>query len=218
MQLKKNGPISYFVQGSTPKVFFRSGTHGDENGVIDSVWDAIHKHLDRLPDFLFIPEVSPSAVLSGTRANEHNLDMNRGFVEDSQEPEVIANMSIVKDFQFDLSFDFHEDISGFYFYDSEQMDDQGLARVRTGVNKLGVGLYSGIDDPDDPALVFKVEGGYTPKWIEKYDPNAGFYDSWTMKNDLVRRSITVEIPKELSVVGKKRLVNLLFDELVLPLI
>ncbi len=87
--------LKYFIKGSNPRLLIHSGTHGDEWGVIEPVKLAVKKYEDQLPDFVFVPEVSPSAVMNRTRVNSGSVDLNRSFTEGTNESEVLANMKII---------------------------------------------------------------------------------------------------------------------------
>ncbi len=217
MNIKHSGPITYFVQGGKPKLLLLSGTHGDEYGVIEAVKGSIRKYLSQLPEFVFIPEVSPSAVSNRTRVNNNGIDLNRSFGDSSLEPETIANMEIVKDNSFDLCVSFHEDpgISEFYFYDSGMMDESDLALIRSGVQTLGIKLYDGVDDPSDPYLANMVNGGYISSPADTLSGNDS-YENWSLNKGIVKRTLTMEVPGTISMERKTALVNLLFEDLILP--
>ena len=121
---KNLGTINYFQKGKSPKLLLMSGTHGDEYGVIQPLKNIIDKYSEKLPDFIFIPEFSPTAVKLKTRRNKFNHDVNRNFFENTDDPEAKTVMNIVANFNFKMGISFHEDIEydSFYMYDSEKMD------------------------------------------------------------------------------------------------
>src|SRR3989344_8617189 len=92
-----NPDFYYFLKGSHPKLLIHSGTHGDEYEVIDLVEKYIRRYEAKLPDFIFVPKVSPSAVAAKTRKNSQNADINRTFSTNSIDPEVRENIKILKD-------------------------------------------------------------------------------------------------------------------------
>lgn len=217
MQLKGCGSIRYFLQGDNPRLLIRSGSHGNEYEVIDAIKDIVRVNMNRLSDFVFIPEVSPSAVVRRTRMNERGIDINRSFIDEASDPETLANMEIARNYHFDLCVDFHEDllVSGFYLYDSGLIEDEKLVSFKDKVSELSVELFTGVDDPEDPALAIKVADGYVPNSLEEMSPESGMFEIWAMRHNLLARCLVPEIPGKVPFLKKKELVELVFNELVL---
>lgn len=94
--------VQYYISGKQPSLLLLTGTHGDELEVIDCLKKTIKINLAQLPEFVFIPEMSPSAVLQKTRLNKDGLDINRHFFDDSDIEEVKAVMKIIGQHQFEL--------------------------------------------------------------------------------------------------------------------
>lgn len=220
MQLKQQGPVGYLVRGTGPRLLIRSGIHGDEYGVVAVLRELVGKFEDRLPDFVFIPEVSPTAVRRRKRTNIDGVDLNRDFKTSSGDPEVVANMAIVSQFKFDLGFEFHEDpgAGGFYIYDTGVLPKNVLANLRGKVLAAGFDLYDGVDDIDDPVLARKIDNGYRSMPVAEIDSESGMFEVWAIKNRLVRRGLTVEIPGRLPLARKRVLVGVVFEELVFKLL
>ncbi|MDZ4221514.1 MAG: hypothetical protein U1C18_01420, partial [Patescibacteria group bacterium] len=111
-------PLSYYIRGDNPGLLLLSGAHGDEYQVIDSVAAALGARTGRVPDFLYIPHVSPSSVAKGTRTNYRGCDINRQFVKESDDTEAQTVMALLKGRAFDACISFHEDpqLSEFYMY------------------------------------------------------------------------------------------------------
>jgi len=65
--------IPYFLSGNNPQLLIVSGTHGDEFAIISSLDEIIQKYIDDLVPFMYIPELSPSAVRQKTRTNSQML-------------------------------------------------------------------------------------------------------------------------------------------------
>lgn len=209
--------ISYYKKGAHPRWLLFSGTHGDEAGVIASVRAYLGAREKELPDFVWVPEVSPSAVRLGTRRNERGLDINRVFTMDTDEPEVTANRMIVDGKTFDLFVDFHEDptTDAFYLYDSlDARGEKSFDAMYQEVQSLGVPLYRGVDDEE---LGLQVENGYVV--CSNYDaaPEKGdVYTSWKYLKDraIVKwRLLTVEVPGKASRETKDKIVALVFEYL-----
>lgn len=203
--------VRYFTSGTNPKLLLSSGVHGDESGVIVSVRKMVDKCLHHLPDFVFIPVVSPSAVTLGTRKNGQGVDLNRSFIPNTIVDEALAAQKIVANNHFDLHIDFHEDPHslGFYVYDyrvGNGLPSKDVLSLLSGVRDLGVCLYSGIDD-DDEALKNKVVGGYCAPSLNIRD---GSFDNWARKSGVVKRSLAIEIPGRLPQGKKDRIVEIIF--------
>lgn len=216
MKVNYIGPVAYFTQGKGPRLLIRSGTHGDEYEVIEAVKRVVRLNLDKLPSLVFVPEVSPSAVTNRTRQNGAGLDINRHFLPGADEVEIMANKQIVKDHKFELCIDFHEDpvLDKFYFYDTGLLDDEKLKRLKEKVLRLGIGLYTGIDDPNDPLLGVMVEDGYLSTQGAAVEPKTGMFADWAIDRGIIKRCLTLEIPGRLAYEKKAQLVELLFEELV----
>jgi len=213
----------YFINGKKPSLLIVSGVHGDEFGVINSVRASIRRYLTRLPDFLFIPEMSSSAVLLGTRKNKEGLDLNRSFFDDSPSGEIRLIMEIIKNFHFDICFSFHEDLSlsEFYFYDAFGKNLGGsklLKDLQEEIESFDVNLLNGVDDPNDPVLGDTFVDGYHYYPIEKGFANKfGFFSDWCFVNKIIKRYINPEIPGHLPQGKKDKLVDLIFRYLILNL-
>ena len=108
--------LFYYQTGENPRLLIHTGTHGDEYEVIDLVMEAVKKYEDYLPSFVFVPVVSPSAVAKRTRNNGRGIDMNREFYSDSDDKEVVANIEILENKEFDLFVSFHEDPGSSFCY------------------------------------------------------------------------------------------------------
>jgi hypothetical protein len=220
LQSKTYQNTSYFQKGESPKLLVLSGMHGDEHEVIQPVHTYVEVHVKDLPDFLFIPQVSPSAVAQKTRRNATNQDINRAFTEPTTDSEAAAIMNIVHPYQFDLCIDFHEDpdrTKGCYVYDSEKFGEKELTQLRKAIVSSGASLYTGIDDPADAHLGWHVRDGYVSMPLSQIPPGAGFSGHWFLSQGIVKRAFTVEVPGQAPMVLKRKLVIALFEAL-LPLI
>lgn len=212
--------IDYLVKGTNPKLLIHSGTHGDEYGVIESVHLAVEKYENRLPDFVYVPAVSPSAVARRERNNGDGVDLNRNFFENSPVGEAKVNFEIVREEKFDLVVTFHEDNgpnAKFYMYDNgcglEEKDS--WKNFKDGIEAMGVGLLNGSDDPDDPYLNYTFTEGYH-YWsvpVEGYE--GGSFDAWATRNKVVKKALIPEIPGHLSQDKKNKVVDLFFQKILL---
>lgn len=210
--------INYWLYGKKPTLLLHSGLHGDEYEIIDCVKKAIKKYLNQLISFLFVPEVSPSAVAKKKRVNNNNVDINRGFIDDSKDQEVISNMKILKNYRFDFYFGFHEhpNLSDFYLYDTANLS--GTPKLKNfikEIKKAGIDLYNGIDDPDDPILKLKVVNGYVPLTKKNETSVKGTFPSWAFKKGIIKRAIDLEVPGKVSIQKKYQIIDLFFDNIIL---
>lgn len=214
VQVFKVGAIEYLLRGSHPTLLILSGLHGDEHEVIDAVSDYVRTQSYSLPDFLFIPQVSPSAVLQKTRRNQYGHDINRQFFVHAKDSEVQNIKEVINRHQFNLCLEFHEDHDrtlGFYVYDSGLLTNSQLAAYRALVHTTGARFYTGIDDPFDAHLGFHVERGYVSTPLVKLPPEAGFLMQWLLTYQKTKRVFSPEIPGKAPLALKQALVATVFD-------
>lgn len=210
--------LEYFIKGDNPKLLIHCGTHGDEFESINIVKRCIEKYEDRLPDFVFVPVVSPSAVFAKTRVNSNGKDLNRIFYSDSEDLEVKANIKILNDYKFDLFVSFHEDplTDEYYIYDSGYSLDESevIKRHNKKLKKMGIELLNGIDDADDPDLGFEFVNGYK-KFIEKKEElNNGMITVWSMLEKDVQTCLTPETPGLLGLSKKEAIIDSFFKDVL----
>lgn len=213
--------IEYYINGKNPKLLILSGTHGDEYEIIECLRKEIYKRLEKLPDFLYIPVVSPSAVDQRKRQNKDGKDLNRSFFDNSNINEVKTNISILEGHHFDICLSFHEDpeYKDFYMYDFHGADlekSSTLEKLRKEIRSLGVGLLNGIDDPSDPTLgnVFLNGYKYYPP-NESGDTSSGFFAYWAFSKGIIKRYINPEIPGKLDPNTKEKIVDIIFRNIIL---
>ena len=211
--------FEHFVKGENPTLLIHSGTHGDEYGVIDIVRKCVEKYEDRLPDFVFVPKVSPSAVKAKIRVNSNGFDLNRIFFSDSKEIEVIENIKALDGYKFDTMVSFHEDpvLEEYYIYDSgfDLNESEKIKSHNQKLKKMGFKLLNGLDDPDDPNLGYEFKEGYR-KFIEgKDDKSNGMITVWAMVEKGVNECLVPEIPGILSMEKKELIVDTFFKDLLI---
>jgi len=212
--------LTYYIHGSQPQVLLQSGVHGDEFEVITSLEKTLNKYLTKLPDFLYIPRSSPSAVKLKTRRNQDGVDLNRSFYDDIEAEEARANIELVKKYKFNICFSFHEDpqLKEFYLYDTGLLNNTVLLnQLMSEINKLGINLFTGIDDNEDVTLGFKIEDGYLHSPVTISTTTSGFFTSWLIKNRLVKHALVFEIPGKVNQKLKDKLVDLLIKKLLIDL-
>lgn len=211
--------FEYYIKGDNPTLLIHSGTHGDEYGVINAVRRCVEKYEDKLPDFVFVPVVSPSAVKAKIRVNSNGFDLNRIFFSDSKEIEVIENIKVLDGYKFDLMVSFHEDpvSEEYYIYDSgfDLNESEKIKSYNQKLKKLGFKLLNGLDDPDDPILGYEFKEGYK-KFIEmNNDKNNGMITVWAMLEKGVNECLVPETPGILSMEKKELIVDTFFKDLLI---
>jgi len=191
--------IRYFQKGVNPRLLILRGTHGNEFHILPKVTKVVQELMLTLPDFVFIPEVSPSAVTLQSRKNAYGNDINRGFGQLS-DPEVDVLKEIMSTLSHVVAISFHEDLEfpeSFYFYDTHTLDQQRLERFRAQVKELGVPLFSGIDSPEDSALSYPIKEGYVD-FVGAASENGQFIEDWALNQGYFSRFFTFEIPHKYS--------------------
>jgi len=209
--------VEYFVQGHAPKLLIHSGTHGDEFESIPLILKFIKDNIKRLPDFVLVPKVSPSALKLKTRENERGIDINRSFNNKATDPETIANMKIASLYSYETCVSFHEDpgVNYFYIYDSGTIDEKALSTLRKEIRNMGIALLTGLDDPTDPALGFKFEKGYRRFPNKHGDINDGTFWGWAMEKGKIKNMIIPEIPGATSKSNKEKIISLIFNNILI---
>lgn len=206
--------IPYFVKGGSPTLLIHAGTHGDEYGVIESVRKAVEKYEERLPDFVYVPVVSPSAVAKRTRVNGDGIDLNRNFFEDSSIAEVEANFAIARGKNIDTVATFHEDPepgSRFYLYDVGVGlgENESWKKFCNDLESMGVGLLNGVDDPNDPELNYTFTDGYHFWPVLENGYPGGSFNEWATRNG-IPKALLPEVPGHLTQDKKNEIVDLFF--------
>jgi hypothetical protein len=194
--------LEYFIKGTNPKLLIHSGTHGDEFEVVDFVRKAVEKYENILPDFIFVPIVSPSAIKNKTRLNKNGHDLNRIFFSDSTEIEVTENIKILDGFDFDLVVSFHEDpeFDEYYIYDEGQSDliSSKVLKHIEKLNSLNVKLLNGVDDPSDPHLGHEFKNGYAKFDHPEGREADGTATLWIYSEKRAKGILVPEIPGRVS--------------------
>lgn len=207
------------LSGIDPKLLLLSGMHGDEYEVIECVKQYLTIHKNILPSFLYLPEVSPSAVARKKRRNAYGHDVNRSFVDPPTDSEIQKAMNTLSPYHFELALNFHEDpdyAKTFYLYDSGRLTPTQIDRLRTLVKSCGAGLHTGIDDPLDANLGLLVDKGYISTPYASLPQQAGFSWVWFAGHGITKRDIDVEIPGKAPIPMKQALVAAVFSFFLTP--
>ncbi|KKT73543.1 MAG: hypothetical protein UW68_C0007G0028 [Candidatus Collierbacteria bacterium GW2011_GWB1_44_6] len=209
----------YFISGSKPKLLIHSGTHGDEFEVIDHVQAAIQKYEKDLPPFIFVPRVSPTAVKNKSRVNTFGHDLNREFFTDSDDFEVQSNIKIIKDMKFDIFVSFHEDweYPDYYVYDVgySNRNDRLVLDHNQKLKEKGIGLYTGVDDPEDPDLGFEIVDGYIKMVHPANYHDDGTISAWALNRQIAENYYCLEIPGGAERQIKKFIVDSFFEDVII---
>ena len=204
--------VRFFQKGENPVWLIYSGTHGDEADVALSIERYFERHAEKLPDFLWVPHVSPSAVENKVRHNARGLDTNRNFFDHTTEEEILANLQIVQEKNFEYFLDFHEDETRteFYLYDSLGIRDAFIENLLQEQKQSGFDLWHGMDDETDPALGSFVDQGYCD--ASNITETSGFsVDYMLMKGIVKKRAFTFETPGLLQQHQKDKIVENIFE-------
>lgn len=213
--------LEYYISGNNPKLLIHSGTHGDEYEVIDCVKKSIKKYSYMLPEFVFVPNVSPSAVKAKTRLNANLKDLNRIFYSTSDDDEVISNIQIIEKFNFDMMISFHEDYEfyDYYIYDESQssITKTKILNNLKNISNLGVGLLTGTDDLRDPHLGHEFKEGYAEFKYSNNIAEDGTVTVWAYSNVSSKSILVPEIPGKIKASLKQKIVDKIFEDLLIKL-
>jgi hypothetical protein len=198
--------VVYYASSDQPQLLLLSGLHGDESGVIDCLWNFVNKNERRLPDYLYVPEVSATAVALGSRKNAYGHDLNRCFGVEITDREAVILKEIFNGYRFDWALDFHEDCDrnkSFYWYDTEKATEKKLDVIKEKMKVCGIKMYEGVDDTQDLLLNSFVKKGFV---FDKHS-TGGFLSTWLINNGFVKRVIGPEVPGKAGKQIKQEIVN-----------
>lgn len=214
------GNVAYYLTRPSPKLLIHSGTHGDEAGVIPFVEQAVEEYVQLLPDLVFVPRVSPSAVMLDTRVNAEGADINRVFFSDSELTEVQDNLKIIEKYTFDLMVSFHEDpeFECYYLYDSSNTNEPTdfVLDHNTFLSSQGIQLLNGLDDPSDENLGYMFVNGYKKFCHDSRTKDNGMINVWLLNHGFARHTLLPEIPGNLSDTKKKLIIDSFFEKVLVP--
>lgn len=146
-----DNPIYFFQiesQSSNPKLMLiTGGVHGDEPAGVEAAINFLARDNSELLthfSFVVVPCINPDGYIHDTRENRENIDINRSFETDEVMEAAIVKDAI-RDMQFTLTIDFHEDYEakGFYLYEgirNEQYLGPKIAKVVKSIGPI---------DPED---------------------------------------------------------------------
>ncbi len=209
--------LRYYTHRENPRWLIHSGTHGNERGVIAPVREFLRAHAKDMPGFVFVPEVSPSAVTKGSRWNAAGNDVNRMFADTSPDAEVRANLALMHTGTFDLFLSFHEDTDRmweWYIYDTDDTPkDAGTRNLFAAAADIGVAPYSGSDGTADGAVTIR-DGYFSERWEGggfAREALVGQATIYAVRSGIAKRAITLEIPGLAPQDVKRKLVAIIFQ-------
>jgi hypothetical protein len=203
-----------------PVIAFLSGTHGNEHEVIPILEETLTHFASKLPPFVYIPIVSPSAVKQKTRRNKNNNDMNRIYNDQSEDEEMQELTKILSPHSFTYVFDFHEDpeYDSFYLYDTGNISQTIWSKFSDKMQSIGVRLFTGYDDPHDPVLNQYISNGYIGAPDSNTSPSSGTAWDYMYEKGICERMLTIEVPGPISLQAKKNVIETVFTALIFPLL
>lgn len=212
--------LRYYMHGVNPRLLLHTGTHGNECGVISSIEGYYLTHEEDMSDYIFVPEVSPSARRLGTRNNAAGHDVNRMFTDAACDMEVRANQALMYNRAFDLFLSFHEDTdrtNEWYLYDTDNdPHDAGIRDLFARAAEAGVTPYSGPDGTTDGAVTIR-NGYFSEQWDGggfTREALSGQAPIYAVRKGIAKRGITLEIPGKAPQEVKDKLTALVFQHLV----
>jgi succinylglutamate desuccinylase len=207
---------TFATEGRGGKLLVASGIHGDECSVIEPLTEFLSQNTSRVPNLIYIPEVSPSARQANSRKNAYGHDLNRIFCTGLSDPEEQAARKITRrGAPYDLVVTFHEDnqYPDTYFYDTgAEFYKIHMYDWRKAVEGTGISLLNGLDD-DDNLLQKHFTDGYHR---DRYSENTCMFEQWVLETRMAQRSLTIEIPTSATLEQKKQLIEIYFTHVILP--
>jgi hypothetical protein len=208
--------LEYYQKGDNPQLLITSGMHGDESETSHLLYNYVYENYQRLPEFLYIPFLSPSAVAATFRQNDYGHDLNRSFTDNITDPEALQITKLLGSCHFDLVVDFHEDkdrTSGFYMFDEVLAAKQiiGYSKAQNNLHAVGLRMFNGVEDMEDPNLGFTITDGYIQLTLSQLNPNAGFMSYWLLTHQISDRVFTIELPKKAKPQAKSNIFPIILD-------
>lgn len=213
--------LQYYASGDKPEWLLDSLTHGNEGGVMKSVRCFIAGNEERVPNFLWVPEVSPSATRLGTRCNARGVNVNRVFRDDTAEDEARANINVWQQHRFTLHLSFHEDpdlADKFYVYDTANAPKSPeVLGLLAAAENCGFKRYTGYDAPKSRLKVAIRDGYFSERWDGggfRVPALAGQATIYTVTKGIARRGFTIEVPGKATQERKNVLVAAILNHFI----
>lgn len=213
--------LPYYIRGRFPEWLIDTFTHGNEGGAMKSIRCFIAGNEERMPHFLWIPEVSPSAARLGTRKNARGVNVNRVFRDDTAEDEARANINVWQRHRFTLHLSFHEDpdlTDRFYVYDTaDAPKSPEIHGLLAAAESCGLRRYTGYDDRRSPLKVRIRDGYFSERWKGggfKVPALSGQATIYTVTKGIAKRGFTIEVPGKATQERKNILVAAILNHFI----
>jgi len=126
---------------SVQKILLSAGIHGDEPAGVEAILSFLEQDLTTWRNrfqFDVFPCLNPFGFIHNLRENSDEIDINRTF-EDEPTAEAKMVHSMLKDCQYDLFIEFHEDweYDGFYLFELNEDHRQIGEVITSAVGQLG---------------------------------------------------------------------------------
>ena len=192
-----------------PKVLLSAGIHGDEPAGPHAVLDLLKKISERkilLPQINLdiFPLINPSGFLRRTRTNQDGFDLNRCFATGHPPKEIRIMMNFLKNREYDLSIEFHEDIDtkGFYLYEHQPVNVSGSDSDKWGQEITALLRKKGFPINDNPIIegMPAINGVISPRRKRRsFFRRHGWPQAFYMHKHGTSRTLTLETPPCISI-------------------
>jgi len=200
------GNTRYYIHHAphhTKRILVTSSLHGNEGGVIEPLFTYFQQHTELSVSIVFIPIMCSSALKKRRRYNTHGNDANRIFHKRDDSENMTIKHIIQTHAPYGLAISFHADLeySEVYLYETgEKESSECIRRWQDGIKKLGLSLFSGVDDPNDTILQLTFVDGYNFSSPDKHEQ----FEDWVVSNHFAQKSFTVEVPAQTSKTQKEK--------------
>jgi hypothetical protein len=198
-----------------PKILLSAGIHGDEPAGPHAVMSLLQKISDGtiiLPkvNLDIFPLINPSGFLRRTRTNQQGKDLNRCFSTGHPPKEIRLMMDYLKNREYDLSVEFHEDIDtkGFYLYEHQPVDMAGSRTRAWGAEITTLLRKQGFPINESPVIegMPAVDGVISPRRKRRsFFRRHGWPQAFYMHKHGTKRTLTLETPPCLSLEDRTKM-------------
>lgn len=147
-------------------ILITGGVHGDEPAGVEAVLKFLARdNTELLEHFSFniIPCINPYGYVHDKRENSKNVDINRSFEKEDVLEAVIVKEA-VRDKQYTLAIDFHEDYDAKGFYIYEGIRDGGLIGPKIAEVVQTIGPIDTDDSGEDTEAIAQGVYKVNSKW------------------------------------------------------
>jgi len=209
-----NGPCPFIrlkrkTSKGTPKILLSAGIHGDEPAGPHAVLALLQKISNGEIVFPNInldifPLINPSGFLRRTRTNQQGIDLNRCFASGHPPNEIRLMMDFLKNREYDLSVEFHEDVDtkGFYLYEHQPINVVDSMSNEWGEEITRLLREQGFPINESPVIegMPALHGVISPKRKRRsFFRRHGWPQAFYMHKHGTKRTLTLETPPCLSI-------------------